>query len=163
MTPELTPDTFRKACGHWTTGVAIVTTIDVDGKPYGLTMNAVTSLSLTPPLFLICVDNRSDTLEPLRRSGVFCINVLAQGQQDLCMAFAKKGENKFDKIPYASAATGAPILAGHLMAMDCEVTQMFEGGDHKIFVGEVKTISLNEDPDSEPLIYYRGSFANVDC
>ena len=66
---DVTTDSFRKACGYWASGVSIVTTVDTDGKLYGLTMNAVTSLSLTPPLFLICVDNKSDTIEPLRRSG----------------------------------------------------------------------------------------------
>jgi flavin reductase (DIM6/NTAB) family NADH-FMN oxidoreductase RutF len=156
---DITPELFRKASGNWTTGVSVVTTSDVDGKPYGLTMNAVTSLSLNPPLFLICVDNRSDTLEPIRRSGVFCINVLEAAQQAVSNAFAKKGDDKFGGVSYERGVTGAPLLTGRLMAIECQVSAYHEAGDHKIFVGEVKNIDVNPDETAQPLLYYRGRYA----
>jgi flavin reductase (DIM6/NTAB) family NADH-FMN oxidoreductase RutF len=158
---ELTPDLFRKASGYWATGVSIVTTRDLDQTPYGLTMNAVTSLSLSPPLFLICVDNKSDSLEPMRRSGVFCINVLSQGQQALSNSFAKKNPNKFDGVGFDRGATGAPLLHGRLMAIECQVTTSHPGGDHQIFIGEVRAITLPEPETLPPLLYFRGGYAQV--
>ncbi len=158
---ELTPDLFRKACGFWATGVSVVTTCDMDGKPYGLTMNAVTSLSLTPPLFLVCLDNRSDTLAAVRRSGVFCINVLQEGQQELSNRFAKKGDDKYEGVDFERGMTGAPLLAGRVMAIECRVTAVHPGGDHHIFVGEVADITLPAGDDAQPMLYYRGRYASV--
>lgn len=158
---ELTPEQFRKACGYWATGVSIVTTSDVDLTPYGLTMNAVTSLSLTPPLFIVCVDNKSDTLEPMKRSGVFCINVLRVGQQDLSNHFAKKNPNKFEGIRFDRGTTGTPLLHGRLMGIECAVSAIHPGGDHHIFVGEVRAVSLPESDTVEALLYYRGRYAQV--
>ncbi|MSR15432.1 MAG: flavin reductase [Gammaproteobacteria bacterium] len=158
---ELTPELFRKASGYWATGVSIVTTCDLDQTPYGLTMNSVTSVSLTPPLFLICVDNKSDTLEPMRRSGVFCINVLSLGQHALSNGFAKKNPNKFEGVEFDRGVTGAPRLHGRLMAIECAVTASHAGGDHQIFIGEVRAITLPEVEGAEPLLYFRGGYAQV--
>jgi len=95
MTTTISPENFRKASGLWATGVSIVTTIDGSGAPFGLTMNSVTSLSLNPPLYLVNLDNGSDTLTALMESRAFCINVLASDQQALSNKFAKKGGDKF--------------------------------------------------------------------
>lgn len=156
---ELTPELFRKASGYWATGVSVITTSDIDGTPFGLTMNAVTSLSLAPPLYIICVDNKSDTLEPLKRSGHFCINVLSAGQQEISNTFARKGPNKFENIGFDRGATGAPLLHGRLMAIECAVHATHPGGDHHIFVGEVRAITLPAAEDAAPLLYYRGRYA----
>ena len=156
---ELSPELFRKACGYWATGVSIVTTVDVDDKPYGLTMNAITSLSLTPPLFLICVDNKSDTLEPMRRSGVFGINVLSLGQHELSNSFAKKNPSKFDGVGFERGHTGVPLLHDHVLAIECRVSATYPGGDHQIFVGEVLHISLPEPDNALPVLYFRGRYA----
>ena len=91
MPTLISPENFRKASGLWATGVSIVTTVDGDGTPFGLTMNSVTSLSLDPPLYLVNLDKGSDTLNALLVSRAFCINVLASDQQPLSNAFAKKG------------------------------------------------------------------------
>jgi 3-hydroxy-9,10-secoandrosta-1,3,5(10)-triene-9,17-dione monooxygenase reductase component len=158
---DITPELFRKASGYWATGVSIVTTCDVDQTPYGLTMNSVTSVSLAPPLFLICVDNKSDTLEPMRRSGVFCINVLSLGQEALSNSFAKKNPNKFEGVGFDRGITGTPLLHGRLMAIECEVTSSHPGGDHQIFVGEVRSITLPNTDDLAPLLYFRGGYSQV--
>jgi flavin reductase (DIM6/NTAB) family NADH-FMN oxidoreductase RutF len=157
----MTPEEFRKACGFWASGVSIVTTRDVDGKPYGLTMNAVTSLSLDPPMFVICVDNKSDTLEPMKRSGLFCINVLAQDQQALSNAFAKKNPDKFADVSFEWGSSGAPLLAGRLMGIECRVSAVHPGGDHHIFVGTVAAITRPSGDDVPPLLYYRGRYASL--
>tara|TARA_B100001123_G_scaffold342814_1_gene389114 strand:- start:40 stop:534 length:495 start_codon:yes stop_codon:yes gene_type:complete len=162
MATKISSDSFRKASGRWATGVSIVTTSDSEGEPFGLTMNAVTSLSLDPPLYIVNVDVSSDTLAPLLSSGSFCINVLAAGQQELSNRFAKKGDNKFKDIPYRTGATKAPQLGGALMNIDCRVNAVHDGGDHKIVVGEVVAIVTDEDTAAKkPLLYYGGSYASL--
>lgn len=155
----ITPEAFRRASGLWATGVSIVTTIDSAGKPYGLTMNAVTSLSLNPPMFIVCVDNNSDTLAPMRESKVFCINVLASTQQDLSNRFAKKGEEKFTGVAHAPGASGAPLLDGALLSIECTVRDIVAGGDHQIMLGEVQSIVSNDGAGIEPLLYFGGRYA----
>lgn len=158
---SITSDQFRRASGLWATGVSIVTTVDSAGKPYGLTMNAVTSLSLNPPMFIVCVDNNSDTLAPMRDSKVFCINVLASAQQDLSNRFAKKGEEKFTGVAYGRGTTGAPVLEGALLSIECIVSDIVAGGDHQIMLGEVRRIITNDADGVEPLLYFGGRYAAV--
>ncbi len=154
-------DEFRRACGLWATGVSIVTSVDGQGKPFGLTMNAVTSLSLDPPMFLVCVDKGSDTLKAILDSGVFCLNVLAQGQQALSDRFAKKGDDKFSGVAHAAGSTGAPVLAGTLLAVECTVKAVLPGGDHEIFCGAVEQVRANHAESAEPLLYYGGQYRTV--
>lgn len=156
---ELTSENFRKACGYWATGVSVITASDPDGKGYGLTMNGITSLSLDPALFIICVDNKSETLDPIRRSGAFAINVLSSGQQELSNRFAKKGSDKFEGVPHARGTTGSPLLEGRLMAIECVVQEIHAGGDHQIIVGQVRALSLPASEELQPLLYYRGKYA----
>lgn len=157
----ITPELFRRACGLWATGVSIVTTVDTDGRPYGLTMNAVTSLSLNPPLFIVCVDNGSDTLKPMQDSRVFCVNVLTTDQENLSNRFAKKGADKFVGVDYIDGVTGAPVLAGSLVSVECVVTAMIAGGDHQICCGEVRRLALNDAPQVAPLLYFGGRYASL--
>ena len=157
----ISSDDFRTACGLWASGVSIVTTVDADGKPFGLTMNAVTSLSLDPPMFLVCVDSGSDTLKAMLDSGVFCVNVLTQAQQELSNRFAKKGDDKFSGVGYVAGRTGAPILANTLLSVECSVSDVLAGGDHQIFCGEVKSVFANDSAEAEPLLYYRGRYGSV--
>lgn len=161
MAATISSDDFRKASGLWATGVSIVTTVDQSGKALGLTMNSVTSLSLDPPLYIVNLDKNSDTLPALEGSGAFCINVLADGQQDLSNRFAKKGDNKFDGVDYESGIENVPRLSGALMTIDCRVKSLFDGGDHKIVVGEVEQISHLDPEISKPLLYYRGRYAEI--
>lgn len=157
----ITPEQFRRASGLWATGVSIVTTVDAAGTPYGLTMNAVTSLSLNPPMFIVCLDNNSDTLTPMRASGVFCVNVLSTAQQDLSNRFAKKGGEKFVGVGFTGGTTGAPVLDGALVSIECAVSAVLPGGDHQIVCGEVRRIVTNEDPAAAPLLFFGGKYANL--
>lgn len=156
---DLTSEQFRRACGLWASGVSIVTTADADGIPYGLTMNAVTSLSLDPPMFLVCVDLGSDTLAPMTGSRCYCINVLTARQQELSNRFAKKGEDKFDGVAWQAGSTGAPVIGDTLISIECSVSDILDGGDHKIMCGLVEAIHSNDSVDVEPLLYYGGRYA----
>ena len=158
---DISADQFRRACGLWATGVSIVTTIDADRCPYGLTMNAVTSLSLTPPMFLICVDNDSDTLAPMLDSWVFCVNVLEADQQELSDRFSKKGGNKFAGVDFRPGQSGAPVLAGALLSVECEVTDVAAGGDHQIFSGAAVNLVMNESAEAAPLLYFAGHYSSL--
>lgn len=159
--PTIDANHFRRACGQWATGVSIVTTADPDGKPYGLTMNAVSSLSLDPPMFLVCVDKNSDTREPMLAGGNFCVNVLTTEQQDLSNRFAKKGDDKFVDVEWEVSASGAPRLASTLMSIACEVSEVFSGGDHDIICGTVCEIVQSTHAQAKPLLYYGGGYGAI--
>jgi 3-hydroxy-9,10-secoandrosta-1,3,5(10)-triene-9,17-dione monooxygenase reductase component len=162
MASQITPENFRKASGLWATGVSIVTTADQSGAPYGLTMNSVTSLSLEPPLYIVNVDNGSDTLSPMLATQSFCINVLTSAQQELSNRFAKKGEGKFEGIEYTAGSTGAPRLSGCLMSIECRISAVHPGGDHQIVVGEViEILSAEVGDDVQPLLYFGGRYAKL--
>ena len=150
--------TFRSASGLWATGVSIVTTSDLSKKPFGLTMNSVTSLSLKPPMFLVCVDLNSDTMQPMLDRGAFCINILTVEQEDLSNRFAKKGENKFDDVDWAFDATSTPVIGGSFLSIECITSNVYEGGDHRVVCGEVSKLHFNQDPQTKPLIYFKGGY-----
>lgn len=160
-TAEITSEQFRRACGLWASGVSIVTTTNKAGTPFGLTMNAVSSLSLDPPMFLVCVDNGSDTLAPMLETRAYCVNVLTSRQQDLSNRFAKKGQDKFDGVAWTTGATSAPIIDDTLVSIECDVVDVVAGGDHQIFCGTVRGIVTNDSVDVEPLLYYGGRYAAV--
>jgi len=146
---------FRRLCASWATGVAVVTTRTADGRSAALTMNAVTSLSLDPPLMLVCIAKTSDSLDSIRRSGAFCINILASGQDAVSTQCAGKGANKLAGIASHAGVTGSIVIDGALVAMECRVIDEYDGGDHRIFVGEVVA---GYDSPGEPLVYYRGTY-----
>jgi len=144
--------------GLWATGVAVITTVGANGKYYGLTVNGLTSLSLDPPLFLICMDRKSHTVQPLNESKVFCINILAAGQQEIARRFATKGDHKFDRVAVVRGDSGAPLIAGSLASLECRVRDAVEGGDHMVYIGDVLTAHAAE---GEPLLFYRGGFSRL--
>jgi 4-nitrophenol 2-monooxygenase / 4-nitrocatechol 4-monooxygenase, reductase component len=148
---------FRRVIGHFAAGVTIVTTCRQDGSAAGLTVSAVSSLSLDPTLLLVCVDQCSDTLPYLERAGYFAVNVLEEGKgETLARRFAGGGaEEKFRGVAWRPEHTGAPVLDEALAWMDCRVTAVVPGGDHTIFVGEVVAADARE---GTPLLYYRGGF-----
>jgi flavin reductase (DIM6/NTAB) family NADH-FMN oxidoreductase RutF len=150
------PDEFRRILGHWTTGVAVVATLAPDGTPRGLTANAVASLSLAPPLALVCIERDADTHGSIRAAGFFAISILPQAAERIARRFAgDEAAAKFDGVAYHTGATGAPILDEALAWIDCRLHAAHEGGDHTIFVGAVVAGDAHE---GEPLVYYRGGF-----
>lgn len=146
---------LRTFAGHFATGVTVLTTRDAAGKPYGLTMNAVSCVCLEPPLFLACVDKKSATLAPLTGSGVFALNILALDQDKISNAFASKGEDKFASVATTDGVLGLPLIDGALAAAEFRVRQSVEAGDHVIVIGEAVSTATR---DTMPLMYFRGKY-----
>jgi flavin reductase (DIM6/NTAB) family NADH-FMN oxidoreductase RutF len=146
---------LRNFAGHFATGVTVITTRAPDGTLCGLTMNAISCVSLAPPMFLICVDEKAATLKPLLESGVFAINILAWDQDKISTIFATKGEDKFSKVAYDMGLLDVPLIKGALAVAELKVTQHFTAGDHEIIIGEVHSSRVIE---SAPLLYYRGKY-----
>jgi 3-hydroxy-9,10-secoandrosta-1,3,5(10)-triene-9,17-dione monooxygenase reductase component len=156
-----TDEQIRHALGHFATGVTVVTSVGPDGAPVGTTASAVSSLSLTPPLLLVCLERRSETLNALRTHGAFAINVLADGQQDLSSNFARRGAaSSWEDVEHQLGLTGSPRLDGVLAVLDCELEQCLDGGDHEIVVGRLRELEVAGD-DRAPLLHYRGVYASL--
>lgn len=159
MSAELvTSETFRKVAGHFASGVTVVTTRDGQGD-YGTTASSVASLSLAPPMMLVCLNKESVTGQVVLRSGVYAVNVLSQGQAGLARTFAAKGGNKFGGVDYWHGQLGVPLLAGALAHIECRVTEQVAGGTHIVFLGEVRYAAAEE---GNPLAYYRGDFGRFE-
>jgi len=153
---------FRHAMGHFATGVTVVTSIDETGQPVGTTANAVSSLSLDPPLVLVCFDRSSQTLRAVRGHGAFAVNVLAAPQRHLSANFARRGlAAVWDEVAHRPGPTGSPRLDGVLAALECTVEHYLPGGDHEIVVGRVREVETS-DGDAAPLVFWRGSYAALE-
>jgi len=152
------PTMLRKVMGLFATGVTIITTRDQSGNPYGLTANAVTSLSLSPPLLLICVDRKAETFPHFFDSKIFVLNILSQDQETLSRRFATTGGDKFSGVPWRPGALGTPILEETLGYIECRIVETLEGGDHVIHIGQVEDA---ESRDGRPLIFFRGKYRQL--
>lgn len=146
---------LRMFAGHFATGVTVITTRDKAGRFYGLTMNAVSCVSLNPPIFLICIDEKANSLKPLLESGVFAINVLAWNQDQISNTFATKGDDKFSKVPYDLGLLEVPLIKDALACAEFRVTKTYPAGDHLIILGEAESTRVLENA---PLLYYRGKY-----
>jgi flavin reductase (DIM6/NTAB) family NADH-FMN oxidoreductase RutF len=151
-------DLFVEIMASYPAGVAIVTTLDADGTPRGLTTTAVSSVSADPPLLLVCVDLTSRTLPALRAGGRFVVNFLREGRSELARLFASKRDDKFDGIAWTRTPSRMPVLAEDALAWaECVTVQELEPGDHVILLGQVEEGSGAADEDA-PLMYYRRSW-----
>jgi flavin reductase (DIM6/NTAB) family NADH-FMN oxidoreductase RutF len=149
---------LRNVMGHFATGVTIVTTHDGNGTDFGLTANAVCSVSLDPPLLLVCVDKTADSYAAFGRSGVFAVNLLTAAQEPLSNRFATSGVDKFAGVTVKRGASGAALLPECLGYLDCRVTAAHDAGDHTIYVG---VILMAEAASGDPLLFYRGKYARM--
>src|SRR5580693_2306231 len=142
---EVSPAALREAMGHFATGVTVVTSVGADGEPVGTTANAVTSLSLEPPLVLVCFDRNSATLAAVRGHGAFAVNVLGQRQHHLSANFARRGlAAVWDEVRHQRGPTGSPRLADAI----------------EIIVGRVRHVETNSEGAS-PLLFWRGKYVDV--
>ena len=151
---------FRHVLGHFATGVTIITT-QSEERPIGFTANAFTSVSLDPPLVLVCIGNTNSSLAAVLASGVFVVNVLAAEQEDLARVFAKNGPAKnahFANIVYQRGSTGVPILADDLAWIECRIYATHPAGDHIIVIGEV--VALGSRPGT-PLVFADGHYVTL--
>lgn len=146
---------LRNVMGNFATGVTIITTKNAAGKPFGLTANAFSSLSLDPPLLLICVDKKVDCYACFDESKVFGVNFLSEGQDQLSNRFATKGIEKFEGVSYKLGELGVALLDDALAHIECKVANAYEGGDHTIYVGEIQSATILSD---RPLLFFRGKY-----
>jgi flavin reductase (DIM6/NTAB) family NADH-FMN oxidoreductase RutF len=151
----VTSEEFRRACGRFATGVAIASVVDAKGAPHGLTVSSFASLSLDPPLVLICLGHAVSAIHHFRTATHFGINILAENQRALSDRFARKGQDRFDGVEWQPGATGVPLLPGVLGTIECAVHRIVPMGDHDILVGEMVHAQVNE---GEPLLHFSGRY-----
>ncbi len=149
------PQAFLRACAQFSTGVAIATVLDSDGSPHGMTINSFTSVSLEPPLVLICIDHRAHILEHFLKSDFFAINILRETQQALSERFARPAEDRFGTVEWYPGQTGAPLIPDALAVLECTVFQRTPAGDHTILIGEVVNAIRRE---GQPLVFFSSSY-----
>ena len=144
---------FKSALGRWVSGVTIVTTCAGE-RVFGMTASAFSSVSLDPPLVLVCIEKKAHTLPWIVESGVFAVNVLAKDQHELSIRFATQGNEsvRFEGLACRSGPSGAPWLPGTVAVLDCRVAAAHDAGDHWIYVGEVQAAEVAAE--REPLLYY---------
>ena len=153
------PRTLRDALGCFATGVTVVTCQDEDGTPVGLTANSFTSVSLDPPLLLVCIAKAASTADALARADHFAVNVLQTGQQPASITFSTRGEDRFGATEWSVGEHGPPLLRESLSVFECARRAVHDGGDHFILLGEVKRASF--EPGLDPLLYFRGSYRRL--
>jgi flavin reductase (DIM6/NTAB) family NADH-FMN oxidoreductase RutF len=151
----ISADEFRRTLSHFASGVTTITTLDADGKPTGLTASAFTSVSLEPPLILVCVDHKSQSYPSIRERGRFAVNVLGLDQEAISKRFASTRPDKFEGVPYRLGEVGVPLVEGALAQLECVTVSAHVAGDHTIFVGRVEQAHVGA---GEPLIYFRGRY-----
>ena len=153
------PRTLRDALGCFATGVTVVTCLNDEGQPAGITVNSFTSVSLDPPLLLVCLAKPAASADALIGASHFAINVLQTGQQPASITFSTRVEDRFDRTPWSCGEAGAPILEDSLCVFECERYAVYDGGDHHILVGRVAKASF--DAGLDPLLYFRGRYRRL--
>jgi flavin reductase (DIM6/NTAB) family NADH-FMN oxidoreductase RutF len=152
---------MRTVMGHFATGVCVISARRSDGSPVGTTVNAVTSVSLDPPLLLVCLARNSETLTAVSESSTFAVNILAEEQREHSVRFAAKGERAHaEEVRFSEHHTGVPCLADALATIACRVSAVHEGGDHMIVLGEALSMSSAER-NLAPLLFFRGSYSSL--
>jgi len=152
-------DHFCRTCARFPTGVTILTVLDAEGVPHGMTASSFTSVSLDPPLVLVCVDHRATLMEQLRRCEHFGINILSEEQHELSTRFARRGEGRFNGIAWNAGHHGVPLIPGVLASFECGMHRLVDAGDHAILIGEVLRA---EHQDGRPLVYFGSGYHKLD-
>lgn len=155
------PDEFRRAMAQLAGGVVVVTTADHDGRPSGVTATAVCSVSLEPPLVLVCLGTGSRTRDRIAEAGRYAINILGASDRHHSERFSSTGDGKFDGVAWDPGTSGCPILEGSLAVCECDVEQAIEAGDHTIFIGRVIGAGVSEGELDQPLVWVRGSYGRL--
>lgn len=154
----VTKDEFRSAMSRFASGVTVVTVKAADSGAQGITVSAFSSVSLEPPLVLVCIDKRASLHALLVEGAHFAVSILAEDQELISRRFASRDEDRFSGTGYREGITGAPLLEGALGHIECRVVHVHPGGDHSIIVGEVEAANVI---DGKPLAYFRGGYARL--
>lgn len=155
---EIDAAKFRDALGGFATGVTVVTTLDEQGAPFGVTANSFSSVSLNPPLVLWSLANTAQSMSAFRQSGHFAVHVLANDHKSVSNHFAKSGGDKFSSMPWQKGKLGSPLLSKYVSRFECRTLHKYEGGDHTIFVGQV--VNLDQKV-GKALVFHQGGYAEL--
>lgn len=150
-------DHFRDVLGRFASGVTVVASADEDGRPVGLACQSFASLSLDPPLVLVCVARTSSSWPKVEAAGRFGISILADDQKDVCAALGRRGGDKFADVEWSLSRNDAVRIGGALAHIDCAVKDVVEAGDHYVVIARV--LELTARKDGAPLLYFRSDFA----
>lgn len=156
---SIDPDHFRAILGRFATGVTIVTIRDRHGRDHGMTVTAFSSLSLSPPLVLVCIDNNATMASDMTQAESFTVNILSESQEPLSRRFAGLIDDRFAGLPITRGHLGNVVLSDVLAALECRIVARHPSGDHFIVIGEVEHGAIGDD---RPLVYYRGGYTQLD-
>lgn len=152
-------DLFRAVLGRFASGVTVVTLRDSSGVDHGMTVSAFSSVSLDPPLVLVCIDKRASMHSSITTVENFVVNILASDQEAVARRFSDANSKRFEGIGYSAGRRNVAKLDDALAHLECKRVSVYEGGDHTIVVGEVE---FAETRDAKPLLYYRGGYAQLE-
>ncbi|HEX9638270.1 MAG TPA: flavin reductase family protein [Acidobacteriota bacterium] len=150
---------LRAALGSFATGVTIVTTVDAEGQPRGLTANAFCSVSLEPPLLLVCIGKGADSHRHVPSAGRFAVSVLSDSQEHISRRLATTDADKFHGVPLLRSRSGLPLIDGALAHFECRLVQAHEGGDHTIYIGAIERFEIH---GGKPLLFFGGRYHRLD-
>jgi flavin reductase (DIM6/NTAB) family NADH-FMN oxidoreductase RutF len=157
-------EVFRRVMGHFVTGVTVVSALDGE-RPFGITVNALSSVSLDPPLVMVALDRRRFLTPIVRAAGRYAVNILSEDQQALSDCFAgapvEPGREAFCGAAWHRGETGLPLIDGVIATLECTVAETFSAGDHDLFIGRVDALS-NEEHHPMPLLYYRRRYLRIE-
>jgi flavin reductase (DIM6/NTAB) family NADH-FMN oxidoreductase RutF len=160
MPQHVTDESFKDAMASFASGITVVTTVDAQGVPFGLTATAFCSVSKSPPLCLVCVANSADPYPALKETGRFAVNVLAREQSELSIQFSTHGIDKFAGVEWTTGPkTGCALLSGALVSVECSVETAIPSGDHEVFIGRI--LGIRPGTGRDPLLYFRGQYADI--
>ena len=154
------PLSFREALGHYASGITVITS-QLEGEPIGFTCQSFYSVSTSPPLVSFSVMASSASYPKIRQAGRFVVNILSGEQAGISNQFARKGTDKWHAVEWQQSPLGNPIIAGSLHWLDCKIHAEHAAGDHLIVIGEVKALSLQATPVTQPLLYFKGQYCNI--
>lgn len=152
------PKQFRSACSKFPTGVTVTTVLGMDGQPYGITLSSFTSVSLNPPLVLVCIDHRSQILNHFLKGQYFGVNILSEHQRELSVCFSGDWKARFINVSWSPGVTGVPLLSETAAFLECEITSLEPAGDHVVAIGQVVNTLTTE---RSPLAYCNCSYGKI--
>ncbi|OJX13954.1 MAG: hypothetical protein BGO77_01130 [Caedibacter sp. 37-49] len=150
---------FRKTMGHFTTGVAILTTCDLENKPHGMTINSLTSASLEPPLLLFCLNKYSKTAHYFTEAPCFAVNILSGHQESIARSFASHDLKNWNDIKWSSSSLGNPIIEGSVAVLECKPHAIHAAGDHHILIAEAHSLDILSP--EKPLVFFKSKFYSI--
>ena len=156
---KISNDEFRAALGRFASGVTVITTRDDENRLHGITVSAFCSVSLEPPLILVCIDKQAGSHHAFEQSRAFIVNILREDQQYLSDRFASHLSDKFDGVKYRAGIENLPVLEDVLVNLECRLVNGHDNGDHTIYIGEIVVAVVN---DGKPLIYFQGEYRKIE-